>query len=561
MQMVHGASDTSPSSRSFFDQPRSVWAVAFACVVAFMGIGLVDPILPTLAHDLNASPSAVSLLFTTYFAMTGLSMLVSGWVASRIGPRRTLLIGLTLVVAFSALAGAASSVSGIAGFRLGWGLGNALFIATALSVIVGAASGGLGGAIVLYEAALGLGIASGPLLGGLLGGVSWRGPFFGTATLMAIGFVLIAVLLPATAKPAKRLPLSAPLRALRDPGLATMAVVAVLYNFGFFTLLAYTPFPLGLGIHQLGFVFFGWGLLLALTSVFGAQRLERRFGLVPVLLGALVLVAVDLLLAGLLVSSQVALIVLVIGSGALLGIVNTVITEGVMSTAKVERPIASSAYSFVRFTGGAIAPFLAGKLAEHISPGAPLLFAAGMVALSVVVLAARRAVLAAPHAAEVESAVAAVAPVPAAPVVVAALRDASDAAVVVPAAARVAAARGAVVDLIHVRETRVAGEDAVDLEAVGPAGSLVADAASALRRRDVEVRGEALHVIGRHADAGEAIAEHARRSGAAAIIVGRPSAPRAASVALEVVADADCDVIVVAPTADRERAPAPVLAA
>ena len=76
----------------FLDQPRSVWAVAFACVVAFMGIGLVDPILPVLAHDLDATPSQVSLLFTSYFAMTGLSMLVTGWFASRIGPRRTLLV-------------------------------------------------------------------------------------------------------------------------------------------------------------------------------------------------------------------------------------------------------------------------------------------------------------------------------------------------------------------------------------------------------------------------------------------------------------------------------------
>jgi nucleotide-binding universal stress UspA family protein len=126
--------------------------------------------------------------------------------------------------------------------------------------------------------------------------------------------------------------------------------------------------------------------------------------------------------------------------------------------------------------------------------------------------------------------------------------------VVVPAAARVATARGAVVDLIHVRETRFAGEDSVDLEAAGPAGSLVADATAALRRRGIRVRGEALHLVGRHADAGEAIAEHARRSEAVAIVVGRPSEPRAASVALEVVADADCDVIVVAPAAGREMA-------
>jgi MFS family permease len=74
-------------------QPKAVWAVAFACVVAFMGIGLVDPILPALASQLDASPSQVELLFTSYFAFTGVSMLVTGWVSSRVGPRATLLGG------------------------------------------------------------------------------------------------------------------------------------------------------------------------------------------------------------------------------------------------------------------------------------------------------------------------------------------------------------------------------------------------------------------------------------------------------------------------------------
>jgi len=32
-----------------FTQPAAVWAVAFACVISFMGIGLVDPILPALS--------------------------------------------------------------------------------------------------------------------------------------------------------------------------------------------------------------------------------------------------------------------------------------------------------------------------------------------------------------------------------------------------------------------------------------------------------------------------------------------------------------------------------
>ena len=54
---------------------RATLAVAFASVVAFMGIGLVDPILKPIADNLNASPSQVSLLFTSYMAVMGVAML------------------------------------------------------------------------------------------------------------------------------------------------------------------------------------------------------------------------------------------------------------------------------------------------------------------------------------------------------------------------------------------------------------------------------------------------------------------------------------------------------
>jgi predicted MFS family arabinose efflux permease len=207
---------------------------------------------------------------------------------------------------------------------------------------------------------------------------------------MAIGFVLITVLLDTTPVPARKVSLGAPLKALAHPGLRSLALVAVLYNFGFFTVLAYTPFPMGLGTHELGLVFFGWGLLLALTSVFGAQRLERRFGLVVVLTGSLLGVAALMGLSGGVVGSPAALAALVVVSGGLFGIVNTELTEAVMAAAVVERPVASAAYSFVRFTGGAIAPFLAGKLGEHVSAGAPLYAGAVMVAGSAVALAMSR---------------------------------------------------------------------------------------------------------------------------------------------------------------------------
>jgi MFS transporter, ACDE family, multidrug resistance protein len=79
--------------RHLRSQPVAVWAVGFAAVVSFMGLGLVDPILPAIAHDLHASPSDVELLFTSYFLFTGVSMLLSSVFSSRIGAKRTLLCG------------------------------------------------------------------------------------------------------------------------------------------------------------------------------------------------------------------------------------------------------------------------------------------------------------------------------------------------------------------------------------------------------------------------------------------------------------------------------------
>src|SRR3984885_2015278 len=88
-----------------FRQPKAVWAVAFACVISFMGIGLVDPILPSLASKLKASPAQVELLFTSYLVVTAVMMLVTGWVSSRIGAKGVMFGGLGLMVIFSALAG------------------------------------------------------------------------------------------------------------------------------------------------------------------------------------------------------------------------------------------------------------------------------------------------------------------------------------------------------------------------------------------------------------------------------------------------------------------------
>ncbi|HEY8281374.1 MAG TPA: MFS transporter, partial [Leifsonia sp.] len=161
------------------------------------------------------------------------------------------------------------------------------------------------------------------------------------------------------------------------------AAAALFYNIGFFVLLAYTPFALvPLGVSDaitLGLIFFGWGLALAVTSVWVAPLLTGRLPRTRVLWIVMPLLALDLLAAGLLIGSLAGLIVCVIVGGLLLGILNTVLTECVMEATDLPRAVASSAYSGVRFLGGAVAPPAATLLAGTISAATP--FYAGAVSV------------------------------------------------------------------------------------------------------------------------------------------------------------------------------------
>ncbi|GHF63445.1 MFS transporter [Streptomyces griseosporeus] len=396
-------------------QPKAVWATAGASVVAFMGIGLVDPILPSIARGLEVTPSQVSLLFTSYFLITAIAMLVTGFVSSRIGGRRTLLAGLALVVVFAGLAGTSGSVGELVGFRAGWGLGNALFVSTALAVIVGAANpigaarsasdkggggrraGGSAAAILLYESALGLGMACGPLLGALLGDASWRYPFFGTAFLMAVGFLCITAFLKEQPKPARKTSLLDPLRALGHGGLASAAVSAFFYNYTFFTVLAFTPFVLDMTPYRSGAVFFAWGVLLAVFSVIVAPRAQAGFGSLTVLGGSLLLLAADVLVLG--YGDHATAVVCTILSGAFIGVNNTVYTELALGVSAAPRPVASAGYNFVRWFAAAAAPYFAPKIEEWTDVHIPFVVAAVTAVVGALVVVVRRKALT--HEAEV----------------------------------------------------------------------------------------------------------------------------------------------------------------
>ena len=526
------------SVASPFRQPKAVFAVAFACVVSFMGIGLVDPILPAISHELHASPSEVTLLFTSYLVVTAVAMLITNWVSSRLGAKKTLIAGLIVIVVFSALAGASPSINAIIGFRAGWGVGNALFIATSLAVIVASASGGFAGAIVLYETALGVGIAIGPLLGGTLGEISWRGPFYGVAVLMAIALIATVVLVEPIPKPKHKTGLSAPLRALRHRGLLTLSLTALCYNWGFFTVLGYAPFPMNLSPIRLGLVFTGWGIFVALFAVFGAPRLQASLGIARTMYLNLAAFAVVILVIAIWTTDNAVLIPAVIVSGIFIGINNTVTTQAAMTVSPVEKPVASAAYGFVRFIGGGLAPFAAGRLVLAVNIHFPFFIAVGAVVAGIVILSTAHSLLteaervqAEPVAADtgpaalvlVPVASTAIAPNGAAGVILAAIDNSPMAARVTETAARLAAVNGRAVYVVHAQEDVTATYTAVDGEDLEDARALVRNQLDVLAAHRVPAQGQVLRHAPGHGVAGRMIAEYAAAIGAGTIVIGAPS--------------------------------------
>ncbi|MEM0127518.1 MAG: MFS transporter [Thermoplasmatales archaeon] len=366
---------------------RGIFAITFSTFIAFMGIGIVDPLLPLIGKDMGATPFQIEWLFTSYIAVMSLSMFISGYFSTRFGGKRTLLIGLATVVFFSTLSGLSPTISIFAVFRGGWGLGNAFFTSTALSIIVGISAGSTGSierAITVYEAALGLGIASGPLLGGFLGSYYWRYPFFGTATLMAVGFISTYVFVKEPPKAEKKRTPVEIIEALRNRSVFLNAIIALGYNFGFFTILAYTPLTLsGLTTIELGIVYFLWGVLVALSSVVVVPRLIRRIDRFLLLQITLFAFAFLFILMG---EFPIYKLEIVVVSGFLCGIANASFTSLAMEVSPFSRSVSSATYNFLRWAGAAIAPILAGYIGQSLGLSIPFFVVAPVVMIAAVAL-------------------------------------------------------------------------------------------------------------------------------------------------------------------------------
>jgi EmrB/QacA subfamily drug resistance transporter len=183
------------------------WTLIAVCATTFMllvDITIVNVALPSIQRQLEASLTGLQWVVDAYAVTLAALILTAGALADRYGRRLVFAAGVIVFSVASFLCGAAWNVATLDIARALQGIGGAALFATALALIGAEYTGPeRAGAIAVWGSTVGLAVAAGPLLGGILtDSLGWRWVFFVNVPVGAFAFAV------ATQK----------LRESRDPG-------------------------------------------------------------------------------------------------------------------------------------------------------------------------------------------------------------------------------------------------------------------------------------------------------------------------------------------------------
>src|SRR3954470_16158482 len=177
----------------------SAWgALALIVVAQFMvllDLSIVNVALPSIETDLDFSQTSLQWVISAYAIPFGGFLLLGGRLADIVGRRRVFSLGVAIFTVASVLSGLAWSEGALIAFRALQGVGGALFVPAALSLLMTTFAEGRDRnlALGIWGAASGSGAAAGVLLGGIVTSfLSWPWIFF----LNAPVGVLLLVLTP-----------------------------------------------------------------------------------------------------------------------------------------------------------------------------------------------------------------------------------------------------------------------------------------------------------------------------------------------------------------------------
>src|ERR1039457_6799832 len=204
---------TRPAARRRGEQRGDRWAVLVVVCASALIVNVDNTILnvalPTLVRKLAATSSELQWIVDSYAMVFAGLLLVGGSLADRFGRKRFFLIGLTVFAAGSIGAAFSGSVDVLIGWRALMGAGAALTIPPSLSIIndVFRDRAERARPIGVWAGTIGLGIAIGPIAGGLLLARFWWGSvFLVNVPIVVAAFAAALVLVPDSKNPAAERP-------------------------------------------------------------------------------------------------------------------------------------------------------------------------------------------------------------------------------------------------------------------------------------------------------------------------------------------------------------------
>src|SRR4051794_16875035 len=159
---------------------RALAAISAGFLMITLDATIVNVALRAIGADLGGGPSTAQWIVDGYTVAFAALLLLAGSMADRIGARTGFLVGLTVFVLASAACAAAGSVAFLVAARVAQGMGAAWLMPSSLALITHtfAEPQARRRALAVWGAASGIGLASGPLVGGILvASVGWRAIF------------------------------------------------------------------------------------------------------------------------------------------------------------------------------------------------------------------------------------------------------------------------------------------------------------------------------------------------------------------------------------------------
>ncbi|MEU8586932.1 MFS transporter [Streptomyces sp. NPDC048664] len=191
---------------------RRVLVLAICCMsllIVSLDNTVLNVALPTMQKELHASVSGLQWTIDAYTLVLASLLMLAGSTADRVGRRRVFQAGLVIFTIGSALCSLAPNLDSLIVFRMVQAVGGSMLNPVAMSIITNTFTSPRerARAIGVWGGVVGISMAAGPIVGGLLvDSIGWRSIFWLNLPVGLAALLLTMVFVPESRAPKARRP-------------------------------------------------------------------------------------------------------------------------------------------------------------------------------------------------------------------------------------------------------------------------------------------------------------------------------------------------------------------